>query len=46
MSINLKGPIVINVETKKGCQIIVEDDMQVRFPVYDILKEKKEKGGK
>lgn len=45
MSINLKGPIVINVETKKGCQIIVEDDMQVRFPVYDILKEKKEKGG-
>ncbi len=45
MTINLKGPIIINVETKKGCQIIVEDDMQVRFPVYDILKEKKEKGG-
>lgn len=45
MSINLKGPIIINVEARKGCQIIVEDELQVRFPVYDILKKKKEKAG-
>lgn len=41
MTINLKGPIIINAETKKGCQIIVEDDLQVRFPVYDILEKRK-----
>lgn len=45
MTINLKGPIIINAETRKGCQIIVEDDLQVRFPVYDILNKRKEKGG-
>lgn len=45
MSINLKGPIIINAEARKGCQIIVEDELQVRFPIYDILKKKKEKAG-
>ena len=45
MSINLKGPIIINAAERKGCQIIVEDEMQVRFPVYEILKQKKEKAG-
>lgn len=43
MTINLKGPIIINAETRKGCQIIVEDDLQVRFPVYDILEKRKER---
>lgn len=43
MSINLKAPIIINTDTLKGDQIIVEDDVDVRFPVYDILKAAKEK---
>ena len=45
MTINLKAPIVINTDTLKGGQIIVEDDVDVRFPVYDILKKAKEGAG-
>lgn len=45
MSINLKAPIIINTDTLKGDQIIVDDDVDVRFPVYDILKAAKEKKG-
>lgn len=42
MSVNLKGPIIINVSEKKALQIIVEgDEYQVKFPVYDILNRKK-----
>lgn len=46
MTANLKAPIVINADTKKGCQIIAENsDYQVKFDVYEIMKErKKEKG--
>lgn len=43
MTINLKGPIIINAETRKGCQIIVEDDLPVRFSIYDILEKRKER---
>lgn len=39
MSVNLQGPIVINVEEHKACQIIVEEgEYPVKFPIYDILK--------
>lgn len=42
MSVNLKGPIVINAAAKKAIQVIVEgDDYQVKFPIYDILNKKK-----
>lgn len=42
MSVNLKGPIVINAAAKKAMQVIVEgDDYQVKFPIYDILNKKK-----
>lgn len=42
MSVNLKGPIVINVSEKRALQIIVEgDEYPVRFPIYDILNRKK-----
>ena len=42
MTANLKAPFVINSDTKKGCQIIVENkDYEVRYKVYDILKKKK-----
>lgn len=45
MSVNLKAPIVINVDTKAGAQVIVDDDYPVRLQIYELLKSKKE-GGK
>lgn len=43
MTVNLKAPLIINTDTLKGAQIIVEnEDALVRFPVYDILKAAKE----
>ncbi|MBQ1896523.1 MAG: flagellar assembly protein FliW [Lachnospiraceae bacterium] len=43
MTVNLQGPIIINADEKKGAQIIVEgNDYPVRFPIYDILKSRKE----
>ena len=42
MSANLKAPFVINMNNRKACQIIVEDDTcEVKFPVYEIFKGKK-----
>lgn len=45
LSVNLKAPIVINADERKAHQIIVEDDLPVKFMIYDILKAKKEKEG-
>ena len=46
MSVNLKAPIIINADTKKAVQVIVEDDYPVKFYIYDILKTRKnEKAG-
>ena len=43
MSVNLKAPIIINADTRKGAQIICEnDDYEVKDKVYDVLNEKKE----
>lgn len=42
MTVNLKGPIIINAAEKKACQVIVEgDNYTVKYPVYDILKDRK-----
>lgn len=42
MSVNLKAPIVINSDTRKGCQVIVENkDYEIKYNVYDVLKKKK-----
>ena len=42
MSVNLQGPIVINVDELKACQIIVDvDTYPVRFPIYEILQSRK-----
>jgi flagellar assembly factor FliW len=39
MTINLQGPIVINVDERKACQIIIDgSDYPVKFPIYDLLK--------
>ena len=45
MSINLKAPIIVNTKTRKGAQIIVEDDLPVKYMIYDLLKSRKEKAG-
>ena len=42
MSVNLKAPIVINMANNKAVQIIVEDDFQVKHPIYETLKKRKE----
>ena len=44
-SINLKAPIVINMDTNKGAQIITEDDYPVKYKIYDLLKGNTEKAG-
>lgn len=42
MSVNLQGPIIINVDECKACQIIVDSDTYpVRFPIYEILQSRK-----
>ena len=45
MSVNLRAPIVIHTETRKACQVIVEDDRyQVKYPIYEILQAAKKAG--
>lgn len=42
MSVNLRGPIIVNAAEKKACQVIIDgDDYAVKFPIYDILNAKK-----
>ena len=41
MSVNLKAPVVINLTTKKGRQVIVKnDDYQIKYYFYEELKKK------
>ncbi len=42
---NLKAPIVVNTDSNKAAQLIVEDDYKVHFPIYDIIQGKKERAG-
>lgn len=43
MTVNLKAPIVINASNLRAGQLIVDDEKYaVRYPIYDILKGKKE----
>ena len=42
MAVNLKAPIIINADTRKGCQAIAENsDYVVRYGIYKELKEVK-----
>lgn len=43
MTVNLKAPFVINVATRKACQVIVEG-YDVKYPIYDILQKMKKEG--
>ena len=45
MTVNLKAPFVINVDQRKACQVILDQDLQVKYPIYDILQSRKEKAG-
>ncbi len=39
MSVNLQGPIIINVDERKACQVIVDSELYpVKYPIYDILQ--------
>lgn len=43
MTVNLKGPFIINVKEMKASQTIIDnDDYPVKFPIYDILQKNKE----
>ena len=42
MSVNLRGPIVINAAEKKATQVIVDgDEYPVKYPIYDIFNKRK-----
>lgn len=45
LSVNLKAPIVINVDELKAEQLIVDDSFPVKYMIYDILQGKKAKAG-
>lgn len=43
---NMKAPIIINAEQRKGVQLIVENaDYPIRFNVYESVQKMKEKAG-
>lgn len=45
MSVNLKAPIIINTETRKAAQIILDDNRyEVKYHIYDFVTKGK-KGG-
>ncbi len=33
LTLNLRAPLVINVEQRRGCQVIAKDDLPVQFPL-------------
>lgn len=46
MTVNLKAPFVINSDTKKAAQVIVENtDYEVKYNVYEAVSKLKEKKG-
>lgn len=44
-TVNLKAPLIINADTRKASQIIVESDYPVKYKIYEYLRGKKEKAG-
>lgn len=42
MTANLQGPLIINVDERKACQIILDGgEYPVKYPIYDILQTRK-----
>ncbi|MDE6635168.1 MAG: flagellar assembly protein FliW, partial [Lachnospiraceae bacterium] len=46
LTANLKAPIIINSDTRKGAQLIVENtDYEIKYNIYDVVQRiKAEKG--
>lgn len=43
---NLKAPLIVNADTRKGCQAIVENaDYEVKYNVYEAIQKMKEEEG-
>ena len=43
MSVNLQGPYIINVDERKACQVILDnEEYPVKYYIYDILKARKD----
>lgn len=46
MSVNLKAPLVINSDTRKGIQVIVDNnDYEVKYKIYNTIQKLKEEKG-
>lgn len=46
MTTNLKAPIIINSDTRLGCQVIAENpEYEIRYKIYEKLKALKEQKG-
>ena len=42
MTVNLKGPFIINTQEMKASQTIIDnEEYPVKFPIYDILQNNK-----
>ena len=47
MTTNLKAPIIVNAETKKGCQVIAENpEYVIKYNIYDVIQKMKEESKK
>ncbi|MCI8947186.1 MAG: flagellar assembly protein FliW [Lachnospiraceae bacterium] len=45
MSVNLRAPIVVHTESRKACQVIVDDEKYpVKYPIYELLQAAKKAG--
>ena len=42
MTVNLMAPFIINSDSLKAAQIILDGDYQIKYPIYEILKKAKE----
>lgn len=46
MTCNLKAPIIVNSDTMRAVQLVADnEDYVVRFPIYDILEQRRRKDG-
>lgn len=47
MTANLKAPLIINSDMKKGCQVIAENkEYEIRYKAFEMIKKtRQEKGG-
>ena len=45
IAVNLRAPIVVNTDSRKASQLIVENDLPVKYKIYDKIKNDKEKAG-